>query len=133
MNEFTFIHPKDYFSSLMINNGHINQDYIGKYAKSSAIALHKSHVPVKVIESVYWELYNYYQAEKYYNNFQDITDIMRSRIYAEPYTNHKFLVHIIDIGLLVVENEEEINVFFLHLNKILEYSKNMKNYDTGVM
>ena len=71
--------------------------------------------------------------EKKYNNLQDIADIMRSRIYSEPYMYHKFLVEIVDTGLLVVETENEMEVFFMHILKIIEYVRKYGNSNLGIV
>ncbi|MFN8673711.1 MAG: hypothetical protein U0457_16745 [Candidatus Sericytochromatia bacterium] len=133
MEDFTFIHPKNYFSSWMVSNENINPDYLGKYAKSSALALLKSKTPVNAVISLYDELYNYYQGEKQYNSLQDIADIMRSRVYSEPYIYLKFLVQIVDIGLLVVETEDEMEVFFIHMTKIIDYMKKLGNNNLEIL
>jgi len=133
MEDFTFIHPKNYFSSWMVSNENINPDYLGKYAKSSALALLKSKTSVNTVISLYNELYNYYQSEKQYNNVQDIADIMRSRVYSEPYIYLKFLVQIVDIGLLVVETEDEMEVFFIHITKIIDYMKKLGNNNLEIL
>ncbi|MEK7435070.1 MAG: hypothetical protein AABZ74_18210 [Cyanobacteriota bacterium] len=134
MENFTFIHPRNYFSSWMLSNENVvNPDYLSKYARSSALALIKIKVPLNTLESMYNELYSYYQAEKKYNNLQDIADIMRSRIYSEPYMYHKFLVEIVDTGLLVVETENEMEVFFMHILKIIEYVRKYGNSNLGIV
>lgn len=121
-----FMHPKSYFSSGFFSGNDINPDLLGKYARSSANSLIRKHVPLPILEGAYIQLFNSFEQERVYNNLEDVADLMRARIFCEPYINFPFLMELIDSGLLAAESEDDIEAFFVHFHKIIDLFKYSK-------
>ncbi len=117
------MHPKRYFDDGFFSNNEINPDLLGKYARSSANVLMKTHTPIPVLEASYINLYQTFEQERVYNHVEDISDIMRARVFCEPFINYNFLMEFIESGLLSVDSENDIEAFFIHFHKIIDLCK----------
>lgn len=120
---FDFMHPKHYFDQGFFYENEVNPDLLGKFAKSSANDLMKHCVPVPILEAAYFHLYESFEEERLDNHVEDISDIMRARIFCEPFVHYQFLIELIDAGLLAVESEQDIEAFFVHFHKIIDLCK----------
>lgn len=117
------MHPKQYFSEGFFYGNDINPDLLGKFARSSANVLVKHCVPVPILEAAYFNLYETFEQERAYNHIEDISDIMRAMVFCEPFVHFRFLMELIDAGLLAVETENDIEAFFVHFHKIIDLCK----------
>ncbi len=117
------MHPQQYFDIGFFHYNEINPDLLGKFAKSTANVLMKHCVPVSVLEASYFHLHENFEQERTSNHVEDISDIMRARIFCEPFVHYQFLIEFIDAGLLAVETENDIEAFFIHFHKIIDLCK----------
>jgi hypothetical protein len=125
-NTNNFMQPRVYFAKGFFIGNEINPDLLGKYARSSANMLMRHHVPVPILEGAYIQLFDSFEQEREYNNIEDLADIMRSRVFSEPFISFPFLMEVIDSGLLAVDSENDIEAFFVHFHKIIDLCKYSK-------
>jgi hypothetical protein len=125
-NTNNFMHPKAYFDRGFFSGNDINPDLLGKYARYSANKLIRDHVPLPVLEGAYIHLFDSFEQERVYNDVEDVADLMRARIFCEPFINFSFLIELIDSGLLAAESENDIEAFFVHFHKIIDLCKYSK-------
>lgn len=115
--------PKHYFSQGFFFGNDINPNLLGKFARYSANNLMKYCVPIPILESVYYSLYEAFSQERGGKNIEDTSDIMRAMIFCEPFVHYNVLIELIDAGLLAAENENDIEAFFLHFRKVIDLCK----------
>ena len=117
------MHPKQYFSHGFFDGNDINPDLLGRFAKSAANMLMKVCVPLPILEAAHYNLYENFEQERNDNHIEDISDIMRARVFCEPFVHYNFLMEFIDAGLLAVESEADIEAFFVHFQKVIDLCK----------